>query len=164
MEGEGRREAETVFSALDLARGLTDCRATGRASISAIWSALATGGPLPAGIVPDADLDALLADAACVAFPRQASAATPQVGIDRRADGARLRIVPSLGAAGQSYLAIAFDDPTATATRLIAVGDGAEPREIALPPPIDGTVQVLVDNSDPILVAVADADARLYLV
>ncbi|WP_281685086.1 hypothetical protein [Thalassobaculum salexigens] len=164
LEGDGRRTAETIFSALDVARGLTDCRAPSRPSVSAIWSALATGRALPGGIVPDADLDALLADAASVAFPRQAAAATPQDGIDRHADGARLRVVPSLGAPGQSYLAISFDDPTATASRLIAVGDGAEPLVFALPPPVDGTVQILVDNSDPILVALADADARLYLV
>lgn len=164
LDPSGRQVARTIFSALETARGLTDSGARPRPSVSAIWSALMTGRPLPGGIVPDAELDALLTDAAAVAFPRQAAAASAPTGIDRRADGARVRVIPSRGVAGQSYLAISFDDPALSVGRLIAVHDGAEPLEIALPAPVAGMVQILVDNSDPILVALADTDARLYLV
>ncbi len=164
LDAGGRRTAETLFAALDAARDLTDSRVPARPSVSAIWSALVTGRPLPGGIRPGADLDALLADAALVVFPRQAAASTPRTEIDRLTEGARLRVVASRGAPGQSFVAISLDDPAAAPGRLIAVHDGAEPLEIGLPPSVDGLVQVLVDNSDPILVALADADARLYLV
>lgn len=164
LDEAGREIARTIFTALNVARDFTDGGGPARPSVSAIWSALATGRPLPGGIVPDADLDALLTDAAFVAFPRRAAAATDSAGIDRRAEGVRVRIVPSRGTPGQSFVAIAYDDPAAAAARLIAVIDGAEPLEIALPQPIAGVVQVLVDNSDPILVALSDPDARLYLV
>lgn len=164
LDQSGRQTAQTIFAALEAARDFTDSRAPTGPSISAIWSALATGRALPNGIVPDDDLDALLTDAAFVAFPRRAAAATPQAGLDRRAEGVRIRIIPSRGAPGQSFVAISFDEPMVAATRLIAVIDGAEPLAIDLPPPVAGAAQVLVDNSDPILVALSDADARLYLV
>lgn len=163
LDAAGRGTAQTLFAALETARCLTDGSIPARPSVSAIWSALATGRRLPGGIVPDADLDALLTDAAFVVFPRRAAAATPQAGLDWRAEGVRIRVIPSRGAPGQSFIAISFDDPTAAAARLIAVIDGSEPLEIDLPPPVSGAVQVLVDNSDPILVALSDADARLYL-
>lgn len=164
LDDTGRATAQTVFVALEAARALGDGAGPAQPSVSAIWSALATGGSLPGGIVSDADLEALLADAAFVAFPRRAAAATPETPIDRRAEGTRIRVIPSRGGVGQCFIAISFDDPRASARRLIAVIDGVEPLEIALPLPVAGAVQVLVDNSDPILVALSDADARLYLV
>jgi hypothetical protein len=164
LDAAGRQVAQAVFVALDGARGLTDARVRPRPSVSAIWSALASGRPLPVGLVADDDLDALLAEAALVAFPRSAAAATAPTGVDRRVDGARIRVTASLGAPGQSYLTLSFEDAAVAAARLIALVDGAEPVELALPPAVAGAVQVLLDNSDPILVALTDDEARLYLV
>ena len=164
LQDPARETARSVFAALDGARALTDATAPPRPSLSAIWSALVSGRPLPPGIVMDGDLDALLADAAVIAMPRQAAAATEPDGVDRRAEGAQVRITPSRGGPGQSYLTVTFEDPTVGATRLIAVTDGAAPLEIPLPPSVAGAAQVLLDNADPILVALADPDSRLYLV
>lgn len=164
LDDGGRETARAVFTALDGARALTDAAMQAGPSISAIWSALVTGRPLPPGIVPSADFDALLVDAATIAIPRQAAAATPDSGIDRQAEGARLRVIPSRGGPGQSYLTITFEDQTTGAARLIAVIDGAEPLEIALPVPVAGAVQLLLDNSEPILAALTDPDSRLFLV
>ncbi|WPZ32198.1 hypothetical protein T8K17_13200 [Thalassobaculum sp. OXR-137] len=174
LDRDGQEIAATVFVALDAARALSDGAArsvssAARPSPSAIWSALATGRPLPAGIEADADLDALLADAAAVAFPRPAAAATPQAAslpasIDRRAEGARIRVVASRGAPGQSYVTVALEETAVPVTRLIVVLDARAPVEVALPAPRAGAIQLLVDDADPLLGALRDADARLYLV
>lgn len=177
----GRRTAVAVFAGLDGARALADTPAdvpadagavppgTARPSASAVWSALVGGHPLPAGTLGDADLEALVAQAAWLEIPRAAAAATAPEAVDRAARGVRLRVVPSRGGPGQSYLLVSFDataGPTAglepAPGRLIAVVDNAEPVQIALPAPVDGAVQILLDNTDPVLAALTDPDCRLY--
>lgn len=185
----GRRTAGAVFAGLDGARVLADAladapadvrtdaeagtSATARPSASAVWSALVGGRPLPAGTAGDADLEALVAQAAWLEIPRAAAAATAPEAVDRAAGGVRLRVVPSRGGPGQSYLLVSFDatdGPTTGPTggaepapgRLIAIVDNAEPVQIALPAPVDGAVQILLDNTDPVLAALTDPDCRLY--
>ena len=178
LDSAGKEVARTIFDALETAHGLSDGGATPRPSASAIWSALTTGRALPAGLTSDADLEAMLAAAATIVFPRRAAAATPPASrrgetsrdaaegdavIDRSTEGARVRLVPSRRPSTQSYLVISFEDPLATASRLLMLVAGAAPIEIALPPPVGGTIQLLVDNADPSLAVLADEDARLFL-
>lgn len=185
----GRRTAAAVFAGLDGARALADASTateadaagtTARPSASAVWSALVDGRSLPAGAVGDPDFEALVAQAARIEIPRAAAAATEPDAVDRAAAGVRLRIVPSRGGPGQRYLLVTFDgtadEPsypdrptdaltggTARApTRLIAVRDDVAPLEIPMPVPVDGAVQILLDDTDPVLAALTDPDCRLY--
>lgn len=176
LDPPGRRTAAAVFAALDGARRLADAhgssdldgRDVARPSISAVWAALVGGHPLPSGLVPDADFEALLAQAAALVIPRTAAAATrpdrTDDGVDRQAEGARVRVVPSRGGAGQSYVIVTFQDPDLSATRLFAVTDDSAPVQADLPAPVAGSVQLLLDTSDPLLVALTDPNSRLYLV
>ena len=168
LDGPGKAVARTIFTALDTARSLSDGPQTDRPSASAIWSALTTGRALPAGLISDGDLEAMLSAAAMIAFPRQAAAATsPAVSqgavVDRSTEGARIRVVPSRQPSAQSYLVISFDDPVAAAGRLLMLVEGSEPLDIALPPPVAGVIQLLLEDNDPSLAVLADEDARLYL-
>lgn len=164
LGGPGREQAATVFAALDGARQLVDTAGPARPSHSAVWSALVSGRPLPAGVEPGPDLEAMLDRASVGALPRLAAAATEAVGIDRRAAGVRIRVIPSRSGEGPSYLVIGFDDPTARAGRLVVTADGAAPVELTLPEMTGGSVQILLDDGAPILAAVADPDARIFLV
>lgn len=177
LDPPGRRTAGAVFAVLDGARRLADAHGSGdadgrdvaRPSISAVWAALVGGHPLPSGIVPDADFEALLAQAATLVIPRTAAAAATRPdrtddGVDRQAEGARVRVVPSRGGAGQSYVILTFQDPDLSATRLFAVTDDSAPVQADLPAPVAGSVQLLLDTSDPLLVALTDPNSRLYLV
>ncbi|MCR9073105.1 MAG: hypothetical protein NXI18_15435 [Alphaproteobacteria bacterium] len=180
LDMAGRRTAGTVFAALDVARELADAggavsddavagaREWGRPSISAVWAALVGGQSLPSDVVATADIEALLATAALAVIPRSAAAASPDDGsareIERRVDGVRVRIVPSRAGPEHRFLTVTFQGPGSTATRLYAVVDGRTPVDVALPPPVSGSVQLLVDTTDPILAALTDPDSRLYLV
>lgn len=171
-----RESARAVFAALDNARLLSDSQVDALAdaladaevpaspSMSAIWSAMVSGNPLPVGVRSGPELDALLARASVAAIPRLAAAATGAQAVDRRAQGVRVRVVPSRAEAKQSYLIIAFDDPGAEVARLVVTADLGEPVELSLPPPVGGTVQVLLDDDAPVLLALADPDARIYLI
>lgn len=176
LDPPGRRVAGAVFAALDGARLLADAHGSGdfngrdaaRPSISAVWAALVGGHPLPPGLVPDADFEALLAQAAALVVPRTAAAATRpdriDGGVDRQAEGGQVQVVPSRGGPGQSYMTVTFLDPDLAATRLFAVTDDSAPVQVDLPAPVAGSIQLLLDNSDPILVALTDPNSRLYFV
>lgn len=165
LDAEGRAVAHAVFAALDGADRLTDGETVpAGASASAVWSALVNGRPLPAGTPAGPDLEAMLDRAAVAAMSRRAAAATPGEGVDRRAAGARVRVVPSRADTRQSYLTVSLDDPAASAVRLLVLVDRGPAVEVALPAMVDGTVQILLDDDAPVLAALTDPDARLYLV
>jgi|GEM_PF-7014595 len=168
LDERGRDTARAVFAALEAARQLEGASRQPSerpaASPSAVWSALVAGGPLPAAVVPGPDLEAMVERAAVAVFPRQAAAAIETGALDRRAPGVRVRIVASRADAGQSYVILTFDDPALAPARLVVLPRDGRPVDLDLPVAVDGAVQVLLDNTAPILAALTDPDARLYLV
>ncbi len=176
LDGTQRALVAAVFAALDATEQLDTVRPRDddaarplvSPSPSLIWSSLMSGRELPDGVRNDDDLEALLARAARAVFPTAAAAATPGAGLDRQVGDVRLRTVPSRADARQTYLILSVAPSSAPQppmpARLIVVADGGSPVGIDLPPPVDGTVQVLLADDAAILVALTAPDSRIYLV
>lgn len=178
LDGTRRALVAAVFAALDATEQLDTVRprdddaartlVSPSPSPSLIWSSLMSGRELPDGVRNDDDLEALLVRAALAVFPTAAAAATPGAGLDRQVGDVRLRTVPSRADARQTYLILSVAPSSAPQppmpTRLIVVADGGSPVGIDLPPPVDGTVQVLLADDAAILVALTAPDSRIYLV
>jgi hypothetical protein len=164
LDDGGRAVAAAVFGAQDAAHALEQGTTPAMASQSAVWSALMSGSPLPAGLRPGVDLDGLLERAAPVTMPRLSAADSGGHGVDRQASGVRVRVMPSRAEASQSYLLITVADPRATLRRLVVTRDSDAPAEQSLPSAVGDTIQVLLDGNAPILAALADPDSRIFLI
>jgi hypothetical protein len=106
----------------------------------------------------------VIRDNPTVAFPR-AAAAADDGAVDRRlADGFRVRLVPSRSTAGQTYVII--DLPlgrAAPASSLFIVRADEMPWKIRLPQPMHGQIQLLAENSSPLVIGLRDPGAEVFL-
>ena len=108
-------------------------------------------------------LSGLLARAAVAAGPRVAAAATERRVSERHGDGFRLRLVPARGAADQTWILVVLDAPAPAPTRLTALPADGPPESVALEPPVDGTVQVLVETGSALVRSLADPTSDVFL-
>jgi hypothetical protein len=108
--------------------------------------------------------EGLIRDNPVVAFPR-AAAAADDLSVDRRlADGFRIRLVPSRSTTGQTYVIIDLPlGASASASSLFIVRADAMPWKFRLPQPMHGQVQLLAENSSPLVVGLSDPEAEVFL-
>jgi hypothetical protein len=193
LDTDDLRTSSRVFASLEARAALRDriTQTSGtRADIgsrppspSELW-AFATGGmsrPSPALAAallrrPQArqDLAELLDRVAVANAPRVAAAATStaassragtaQVGeIDRVGEGFSLRLLPSRADPAHTYLIIRLDRSERIVTRLVALTGEGETRTLDLEAADQDEIQMLCASDDPILQAIADPEARLWL-
>lgn len=108
--------------------------------------------------------EGLIRDRPMVVFPR-AAAAADDVSVDRRlADGFRIRLVPSQSTIGQTYVIIDLPLGRATpASSLFIVRVDAMPWKIRLPQPMHGQIQLLAENSSPLVIGLSDPESEVFL-
>lgn len=111
-----------------------------------------------------ADVEGLLRKFRLMHMPRLAAASD---GAARRrvSDAATLTLTPSRARQGQLYVVLELTDPAASAPRQLMVrqtGGGWLRR--ALAQFADGRMQLLVEEDDPLIAALSDPEAEVYLV
>ena len=186
---EGREMAARVFDALENSAALrasltqifgepregaasgTD-QVSGRPSTSDLW-AFATGiesrpsSVLAAALLRDPsvrqDLAAMLARAAVGEVPQVAAAATALSVRDRKGQGFSLRLLPSRANPAQTYVLIRLEDPEQPAARLVAMTRDGTVATLDLDAADQDEIQMLCASDDPIIQAIADPEARIWL-
>lgn len=168
----GQAMAETVFTVLDQTAELGDLDHDDEVppSPSALWAWVSEGSGgeerlaramLRYPSIRDT-VAAILDRAAIVALPRIAAAATDERIVQRIGDGAVIRLVPSQASADQIYVMIALDDSDAAPSRLmVTAGDTVVAQ--ALDEPVEGTVQILTEGNSDLVRALAEPEARVWL-
>lgn len=169
---DGEAMVEAAFVALDCAAVLARPVAAAPPSPSALW-AHATGSALlpPAGLAAALlafpalreTLTGVLQRAALAVGPRVAAAATGAGLTERGGDGFRLRLLPARGAPGQTWVLIMLDRPDPAPARLTVLPADAGPESVALDPPVDGAVQLLVEIDSALVKALADPASTIFL-
>lgn len=91
-------------------------------------------------------------------------AATPQIGeVERFGEGFSLRLLPSRADPAHTYLIIRLDWSERIVSRLLALTGEGETRTLDLEAADQDEIQMLCASDDPILQAIADPEARLWL-
>lgn len=147
-------------------------RAPDRPSPSALW-AFATGTEsqpsprLAAALLRDPslhlDLAAMLAGAAIGEAPRVAAAATTIKVTERVGQGFSLRLLPSRANPAQTYVLIRLEDPEQFAARLVAMTGAGTVATLDLDAAAQDEIQMLCASEDPIIQAIANPEARIWL-
>lgn len=105
-----------------------------------------------------------VANAQRVAAAASSPDATSQVGeIERVGEGFSLRLLPSRADPAHTYLIIRLDRSERIVTRLVALTGEGETRTLDLEAADQDEIQMLCASDDPILQAIADPEARLWL-
>ena len=109
-----------------------------------------------------ADLRRLLGKTAARRLPRLAAASSGPLSA-RDGEGCRIRFEASRAEPSQVYVIIELQDEEAPAPRSLIVCDDSGSRKFALPPPHNGTVQVLVERDSDLIGALSDLGSEVYL-
>jgi len=92
-----------------------------------------------------------------------AAAATGERVTERGGDGFRLRLLPARGAADQTWIMIALDQPQAAPTALAVLPPDGPPESAGLEPPVDGMAQLLAESGSALVRALANPASRVFL-
>ena len=143
-----------------------------RPSPSALW-AFAVGtesrpsSDLAAALLRDPSvrrvLAAMLGRAATGESPQVAAAATARTVSERLGQGFSLRLLPSRANPAQTYVLIRLEDPEQPAARLVAITGDATVVTLDLDAADQDEIQMLCPSDDPIIRAIADPEARIWL-
>lgn len=173
--GEAMAEAAFVaMEALALLHPPRPAAGPGQAlpSPSALWAHVGGVAPIPRAALAAAllaqpalreTLSGLLARTALASGSRVAAAATAGGLSGRSGEGFRLRLLPARGEAAQTWIMIALDRPDPAPTRLTVLTPDGPPETLALDPPVDGQLQVLVETGSDLVRALADPAATVFL-
>jgi hypothetical protein len=177
MGADGREVATRVFDALETFRILqrptsAEAESVGRPSPSSLW-AFATGATarpspeLAAALMREPslrlDVAAMLARSALGEAPRVAAAATAVVATERLGKGFSLRLLPSRANPAQTYVLIRLEDPELPAVRLVAMTQDGMTATLDLDAADQDEIQMLCASDDPMIQAIADPEARIWL-
>ena len=109
-----------------------------------------------------AELRRLTEKIACYHIPELAAAAAGGVA-QRVAPGCRIRFEESRAEPAQTYIIISLDDPGRHPRWLaVFVGDNTC-RQVALPEPHAGLIQILVENDSEVLAALRDPGSEIFI-
>lgn len=173
LGAHGQAAVEAAFVALESVALLgRAAEAPATVAPSMLWAHLTGAAPLPAGrlaaaLLADPELRdtlrGMLPRAAVATGARVAAAASDDRVTERAGDGFRLRLLPARGVPDQTWIMIMLDRPDPAPTRLTVLpGDGA-PVSVALDPPSDGTVQLLVASRSDLVRGLADPTSTVFL-
>jgi hypothetical protein len=181
MGPEGRETAGRVFEALEVGgalrqavaeSGSTEERAADLPSPSTLWAFVTGTEARPSPELASAllrapslraDLAAMLARAALGEAPRVAAAATAITASERQGHGFSIRLLPSRANPAQTYVLIRLDDPEQPAVRLVAMTPDGMTATLDLDAENQDEIQMLCASEDPIIQAIADPEARIWL-
>lgn len=110
-----------------------------------------------------ADFDHLMRRMARYSVPRLAAASSSGAATSRSAEGCRVTLRPSRADSRQVYVIIELDDLTAAPQALFVCAAERSHVRYPLPPPQDGTVQILTDEASDLVSALRDIDAEVFL-
>ena len=105
----------------------------------------------------------MVEDGALYAISQAIAASTAEFP-ERRMDGCRVRVVPSHAAAGTYYVIVELTDRTVRAPNLLIVYDPADRIEqLPLPAPVDGVIQLLIDEAGGVPAMLRDPKSAIFL-
>ena len=102
-------------------------------------------------------------DGALYAIPQAIAASTAEFP-ERRVDGCRVRVLPSRADSGTYYVIVELTDQIDRAPNLLIIYDPADRIEqLPLPAPVDGVIQLLIDEAGGVPAMLRDPKSAIFL-